>query len=63
LIRDSAGEHAEARSLAVASDLRWLINEGYVIEFNDGSLDLPRRQIKAAAGNCGGAGRGERRGG
>src|SRR5437764_3164558 len=46
LIRDSTGEHAEARSLAVASDLRWLINEGYVIEFNDGSLDLPRRKSK-----------------
>jgi len=46
LIRDSAGEQAEARSLAVASDLRWLINEGYVIEFNDGSLDLPRRKSK-----------------
>jgi hypothetical protein len=42
LIGDSASEHAEARSLALASDLRWLINEGYVIEFNDGSLDLPR---------------------
>jgi hypothetical protein len=41
LIGDSASEHAEARSLALASDLRWLINEGYVIEFNDGSLDLP----------------------
>src|SRR2546430_1128288 len=46
LIRDSAGEHAEARSLALASDLRWLINEGYVIEFNDGSLDLPRGKSK-----------------
>jgi len=42
LIGDGAGEDAEARSLALASDLRWLINEGYVIEFNDGSLDLPR---------------------
>jgi len=42
LIGDSASEHAEPRSLALASDLRWLINEGYVIEFNDGSLDLPR---------------------
>lgn len=42
LIGDGAGEHAEARMLALASDLRWLINEGYVIEFNDGSLDLPR---------------------
>jgi hypothetical protein len=35
-------ENAEPRKLAFASDLRWLINEGYVIEFNDGSLDLPR---------------------
>ena len=46
LIRDSASEHAEARRLALASDLRWLINEGYVIEFNDGSLDLPRGKSK-----------------
>ena len=46
LIGDSASEHAEARSLALASDLRWLINEGYVIEFNDGSLDLPRVKSK-----------------
>ena len=46
LIGDSASEHAEARSLALASDLRWLINEGYVIEFNDGSLDLPRAKTK-----------------
>jgi hypothetical protein len=45
-IGDGAGEHAEARSLALASDLRWLINEGYVIEFNDGSLDLPRVKAK-----------------
>jgi hypothetical protein len=42
LIGDTAMENAEPRRLAVASDLRWLINEGYVIEFNDGSLDLPR---------------------
>src|SRR5438874_1078549 len=46
LIGDSASERAEARSLALASDLRWLINEGYVIEFNDGSLDLPRGKSK-----------------
>ena len=37
-----APEEMEARKLQVASDLRWLIDEGYVIEFNDGSLDLPR---------------------
>ena len=46
LLGDSASERAEARSLALASDLRWLINEGYVIEFNDGSLDLPRGKSK-----------------
>jgi hypothetical protein len=46
LIGDGASENAAARSLALASDLRWLINEGYVIEFNDGSLDLPRGKAK-----------------
>jgi hypothetical protein len=40
------GEEVESRKLALASDLRWLINEGYVIEFNDGSLDLPRAKVK-----------------
>jgi len=42
LIGDRAIADADPRRLALASDLRWLINEGYVIEFNDGSLDLPR---------------------
>jgi hypothetical protein len=42
LIGDMTAEQVESRKLAFASDLRWLINEGYVIEFNDGSLDLPR---------------------
>jgi hypothetical protein len=46
LIADVATEDAGPRKLAVASDLRWLINEGYVIEFNDGSLDLPRGKGK-----------------
>ncbi len=36
-----AADHERAK-LTLASDLRWLISEGYVIEFNDGSLDLPR---------------------
>jgi hypothetical protein len=45
LIGDDAMEDAEPRRLALASDLRWLINEGYVIEFNDGSLDLPRAKV------------------
>ena len=46
LIGDGVSEDTEARRLALAADLRWLINEGYVIEFNDGSLDLPRRKPK-----------------
>jgi len=44
--RNGASEDAEPRRLALASDLRWLINEGYVIEFNDGSLDRPRMKAK-----------------
>jgi len=46
LIGDVTAEDAEPRKLALASDLRWLISEGYVIEFNDGSLDLPRGKAK-----------------
>ena len=46
LTGNGASEDAEPHRLALASDLRWLINEGYVIEFNDGSLDLPRRKSK-----------------
>jgi hypothetical protein len=46
LISDVASEEVESRKLALASDLRWLINEGYLIEFNDGSLDLPRGKAK-----------------
>ena len=46
LIGDTTTEEAEPRKLALASDLRWLIGEGYVIEFNDGSLDLPRAKAK-----------------
>ncbi len=43
-------EDGESRKLALASDLHWLISEGYVIEFNDGSLDLPRGKAKAQEG-------------
>ena len=46
LTRNGASEDAEPRRLALASDLRWLINEGYLIEFNDGSLDRPRMKLK-----------------
>jgi hypothetical protein len=47
LIGDVTTEDPEPRRLAFASDLRWLINEGYVIEFNDGSLDLPRGKARS----------------
>jgi hypothetical protein len=46
LTGNGTSEDAEPRRLALASDLRWLINEGYVIEFNDGSLDRPRMKPK-----------------
>ncbi len=42
LLAGAAPEEAEAKKLALASDLKWLISEGHVIEFNDGTLDLPR---------------------
>jgi hypothetical protein len=50
LMVDVASEEVESRKLALASDLRWLINEGYLIEFNDGSLDLPRGKAKPQEG-------------
>jgi hypothetical protein len=46
LTGNGLSEDAEPRRLALASDLRWLINEGYVIEFSDGSLDRPRMKSK-----------------
>jgi hypothetical protein len=43
LIALAAGsEEVEKMKLSLASELRWLIGEGYIIEFNDGTLDLPR---------------------
>jgi hypothetical protein len=39
---DTEAAEAEKTKLALASDLHWMIREGHVIEFNDGSLDLPR---------------------
>ena len=43
---DLTPEEVEARKLALAADLHWLITAGHVIEFNDGSLDLPRVKTK-----------------
>lgn len=42
----AASEEVERAKLALASDLLWLISSGHVIEFNDGSLDLPRAKVK-----------------
>lgn len=50
ILVDVPAEEVEARKLVLASDLRWLISEGHVIEFNDGSLDLPRVKTKPAQG-------------
>jgi hypothetical protein len=47
---ETAPENIEKRKLTLASDLRWLIGGGYVIEFNDGSLDVVR--TKASAPNA-----------
>ena len=51
-----AAEETEKAKLALASDLLWLINTGYVIEFNDGSLDLPRVKTKPKDGSAAEAG-------
>jgi hypothetical protein len=47
----AADEQTTRAKRALASDLRWLISEGYLIEFNDGSLDLPRAKAPSAATN------------
>ena len=46
LLVDLANEETEHAKLALVSNMHWLIGEGYVIEFNDGSLDLPRMKTK-----------------
>jgi hypothetical protein len=43
-------EDLERAKMTLASDLHWLISEGYVIEFNDGSLDLPRSKPAVVPG-------------
>src|SRR5438132_13581839 len=45
LVSGLSTEGAESRKLTLASDLRWLISEGHLIEFNDTSLDLPRKKM------------------
>ena len=41
-------EELEKKKLTLASDLRWLIGEGHVIEFNDGALDVSRTKTPAS---------------
>jgi len=41
-VTDGDATAAERAKMTLANDLHWLLREGYVIEFNDGSLDLPR---------------------
>lgn len=48
----SDAAEADRVKLSLASDLRWLISEGYVIEFNDGSLDLPRAKAPTPLANA-----------
>jgi hypothetical protein len=48
-VADAEAAAAERAKMTLANDLHWLIHEGYVIEFNDGTLDLPRAKAPAAA--------------
>jgi hypothetical protein len=48
-VADADAAAAERAKMTLANDLHWLIHEGYVIEFNDGTLDLPRPKAPAAA--------------
>jgi hypothetical protein len=45
-VPDADAAAAERAKMTLAHDLHWLIREGYVIEFNDGSLDLPRAKAQ-----------------
>ena len=47
-VADADAAAAERAKMTLANDLHWLIHEGYVIEFNDGTLDLPRAKAPAA---------------
>ena len=46
-VADPDATVAERAKMTLANDLHWLIREGYVIEFNDGALDLPRAKAPA----------------
>jgi hypothetical protein len=61
ILVELSAEESEPRKLALASDLRWLISEGHVIEFNDGSLDLPRVKVPPPKGTAKAADEGEQK--
>src|SRR5438067_2721854 len=48
-VADAEAAAAERAKMTLANDLHWLIHEGYVIEFNDSTLDLPRAKAPAVA--------------
>jgi hypothetical protein len=48
-VADADAAAADRAKMTLANDLHWLIREGYVIEFNDGSLDLPRAKVPQPA--------------
>jgi hypothetical protein len=48
-VADADAAAAERAKMTLANDLHWLIHEGYVIEFNDSTLDLPRAKAPAPA--------------
>jgi hypothetical protein len=52
-VADADAAATERAKMTLANDLHWLIHEGYVIEFNDGTLDLPRTKAPAAATDAG----------
>src|SRR5437868_2563554 len=45
-VADADAAAAQRAKMTLANDLHWLIREGYVIEYNDGSLELPRAKAQ-----------------
>jgi hypothetical protein len=50
---NGVAEEPSKERLALASDVHWLIREGYVIEFNDGTLDLVRSKTPSPSPKTG----------
>ncbi len=45
-VADGDATAAERAKMTLVNDLHWQVREGYVVEFNDGSLDLPRAKAQ-----------------